>query len=178
MIELPRRSVTRFFIPLIDVLVVLFGIFLLMPAMTQNGPDLPADVTDPADAVVPPSHPDPDNPEALARLLHLARLDNARLQKEKREAMERLSVRVLEIDGATGKLFYGAGPERVELASESQARGLVDSLRRRRENEGRDLYFLFLLPRTPSGYPTQGQIDMYRRWFAGVPSGFDNPNAR
>ena len=33
MIELPRRSVTRFFIPLIDVLTLLFCIFLLMPVM-------------------------------------------------------------------------------------------------------------------------------------------------
>ena len=31
MIEFPRRSVTRFFIPLIDVLTLLFCIFLLMP---------------------------------------------------------------------------------------------------------------------------------------------------
>ena len=31
MITAPRRSVTRFFIPLIDVLILLFCIFLLMP---------------------------------------------------------------------------------------------------------------------------------------------------
>ena len=31
MIQMPRRSVTRFFIPLIDVLILLFCIFLLMP---------------------------------------------------------------------------------------------------------------------------------------------------
>jgi chromosome segregation ATPase len=31
MIVMPRRSVTRFFIPLIDVLLLLFVIFLLMP---------------------------------------------------------------------------------------------------------------------------------------------------
>ena len=31
MIQLPKRSVTRFFIPLIDVLTLLFCIFLLMP---------------------------------------------------------------------------------------------------------------------------------------------------
>ena len=31
MIELPKRSVTRFFIPLIDVLILLFCIYLLMP---------------------------------------------------------------------------------------------------------------------------------------------------
>jgi len=31
MIRLPQRSVTRFFIPLIDVLTLLFCIFLLIP---------------------------------------------------------------------------------------------------------------------------------------------------
>ena len=35
MIQLPQRSVTRFFIPLIDVLTLLFCIFLVMP-LAQN----------------------------------------------------------------------------------------------------------------------------------------------
>lgn len=180
MIELPKRSVTRFFIPLIDVLVVLFGIFLLMPAMTQEGADLPDDVTDPALTGAPAPLPsaDPNDPEALARLLHLARLDIARLKREKRESMERLSVQVLDIDGATGELFFGTGTARRKIASESDARGLVTILRRQPENDGRDLYFLFLMPRVPSGYPTRAQVETYRRWFAGIPSGFDNPNPR
>ena len=42
MIVLPKRSVTRFFIPLIDVLILLFCIFLLMPFV--SGP--PAETTD------------------------------------------------------------------------------------------------------------------------------------
>ena len=37
MIQLPRRSVTRFFIPLIDVLTLLFCIFLLMPLIKATG---------------------------------------------------------------------------------------------------------------------------------------------
>ena len=36
MIQLPRRSVTRFFIPLIDVLTLLFCIFLMMPAVKKS----------------------------------------------------------------------------------------------------------------------------------------------
>ena len=36
MIRLPRRSVTRFFIPLIDVLILLFCIFLLMPIVEEG----------------------------------------------------------------------------------------------------------------------------------------------
>ena len=35
MITQPRRSVTRFFIPLIDVLILLFCIFLLMPFVSR-----------------------------------------------------------------------------------------------------------------------------------------------
>ena len=37
MIQFPRRSVTRFFIPLIDVLTLLFCIFLLMPMIKETG---------------------------------------------------------------------------------------------------------------------------------------------
>src|SRR5437762_12655451 len=36
MIAMPRRSVTRFFIPLIDVLLLLFCAFLLMPMVNQE----------------------------------------------------------------------------------------------------------------------------------------------
>ena len=36
MIHMPHRSVTRFFIPLIDVLLLLFGIFLLMPIASES----------------------------------------------------------------------------------------------------------------------------------------------
>ena len=39
MISPPRRSVTRFFIPLIDVLILLFCIFLLMPFVSTPAPD-------------------------------------------------------------------------------------------------------------------------------------------
>ena len=35
MIQFPRRSVTRFFIPLIYVLTLLFCIFLMMPAVKK-----------------------------------------------------------------------------------------------------------------------------------------------
>src|SRR4051812_43336313 len=36
MIAMPRRSVTRFFIPLIDVLLLLFCVFLLMPMVNEE----------------------------------------------------------------------------------------------------------------------------------------------
>ena len=36
MIQLPHRAVTRFFIPLIDVLILLFCIFLLLPFVSKQ----------------------------------------------------------------------------------------------------------------------------------------------
>ena len=42
MIRMPRRSVTRFFIPLIDVLILLFCVYLLMPIVQT-----PSDAGDP-----------------------------------------------------------------------------------------------------------------------------------
>ena len=36
MIQLPKRSVTRFFIPLIDVLILLFCVFLFLPMVGQG----------------------------------------------------------------------------------------------------------------------------------------------
>src|SRR3954447_15359117 len=60
MIERPKRSVTRFFVPLIDVMILLFCIFLLMPFVSTDPqaarkakksakiiePELPRDVKD------------------------------------------------------------------------------------------------------------------------------------
>jgi hypothetical protein len=36
-IHMPRRSVTRFFIPLVDVMMLLFSMFLLMPILEERG---------------------------------------------------------------------------------------------------------------------------------------------
>src|SRR5262245_36174832 len=108
MVEMPQRSVTRFFIPLIDVLTLLFCIYLLMPivkapveaeseeerrAREERYQRLEADLA--AKGGVG---------EQVAQNL---REEIERLRKEKIEALRnRLAVRVLEIDGETGKLYY------------------------------------------------------------------------
>ena len=45
MIRMPRRSVTRFFIPLIDVLILLFCIFLLMEFNSESDLDKQIEIT-------------------------------------------------------------------------------------------------------------------------------------
>jgi hypothetical protein len=176
MIQLPRRSVTRFFIPLIDVLTLLFCIFLLMPVI--QGAD----------------ESDSDRLAREERLRQLeAELEQARgagrdlpeqlrneiekLRQEKIKTLkERLAVRVLEIDGGTGRLYY-YDPERVEVRNQADARALVERDRRERGTGQKELYYLILYPRVPSGYPTVGQREEYARWFEGVALGFDIPGA-
>lgn len=159
MIEQPHRSVTRFFIPLIDVLILLFCIFLLMPY-----------VQTPEVAPKPPEAP--ANVEELARDVLALRKERDRLIEERARALDRLAIRVLEIDRATGRL-YDTGAERVEIASAADAQKLIEA--HAQTTAGRDAYFLFLFPRDSSGFPLEKQAAAYAKWFQHVPHGFDNP---
>jgi hypothetical protein len=172
MIRMPQRSVTRFFIPLIDVLILLFAIFLLMPLFKSG--DAAAD------------------PERLAREERLRGLEQelerlrrqgssapADLEKEieklrqerAKDLQARLVVRVLETDPKTGQLFY-RDPELAEVRNEADARALID--RDRRDHEGRDLFYLALIPRVGGeGLPTNRQRDQYLKWFEGVALRFE-----
>src|SRR4051794_18192716 len=113
-LEMPKRSVTRFFIPLIDVLTLLFCIYLVMPMVgTADG-----------------KAPDDENTLLKRRVADLERkLDEggkvseelaAKLRRDIEELKtargkavgDRVAVRVLEVDPKNGKLFY-RDPERV-----------------------------------------------------------------
>jgi hypothetical protein len=174
MIQLPRRSVTRFFIPLIDVLTLLFCIFLLMPLVKNpEGAEATGDVR----ATLPSGTELAGlSPEEAARRLREAQLELDRLRKERIETLQqRLVIQVLDIDASNGRLFF-FDPERVEIASAADAQKLID--RRKRETAGKELYFLILFPRQVTGYPEEGQVRRYDHWFAGVAHGIDNPHAR
>lgn len=175
MIQLPRRSVTRFFIPLIDVLTLLFCIFLLMPFVKRSGE---ADGAESGSVPSPLNELQPggtatNNPDELARRVEQQRQELERLRKEKMEVLQnRLIIQVLEIDADTGKLFF-YGPERAEITNEAQAHSLIE--RQRERARGKELYYLFLFPRKATGYPEQGQLRKYERWFADVAHGIDRP---
>jgi hypothetical protein len=177
MIELPRRSVTRFFIPLIDVLTLLFCIFLLMP-------------------MVKPAEGSAADLEKLHQLqAELERLRQQgqvltpekeaelhRLEREREEKLkglqQRLLVRVLEIDPGTGKLYIN-DPERIEIRNQADAQELIDRASRTQAAQGperRDVYYLILYPRTRnSPYPLRAQREQYESWFADVAHGWDIP---
>jgi hypothetical protein len=163
----PRRAVTRFFIPMIDVLILLFCIFLLMPFVSapEGKDDSGADAAPPVTEV-----------ERLQRELAMAQRRLAEAQADKANLFDRYRVSVLEIDAGTGRLFQldDAGT-RKEIATAADAERFIQAERARAGT--RDVGILMLYPRDLSGYPVQDQVEAYRKWFRGVPHAFDNPGA-
>jgi hypothetical protein len=173
MIQLPQRSVTRFFIPLIDVLTLLFCIFLVLPLAKEPG-DTSADVAALEERLRQKEEEVERLRESGRDLPRELRDEIDKLRREKGKALQKLlAVRVLEIDGDTGKLYY-RDPERIPLPDEAAAHALLESDRRKQGQK--ELYYLILYPRNrASSYPTVGQREQYERWFEGVALGYDIP---
>jgi hypothetical protein len=190
MIRMPRRSVTRFFIPLVDVMILLFSMFLLMPIVQKAGQGSAAD---PEQALAELRA----DKEALQRELQrrtqqlqdLQQLykpqadvrklldELKRLREEKIKVLQqRLAIRVLEIDPRTGDLVVyedGQPPRRRVIDSKEAAEALIR--RQQKEVAPRELYYLFLFPRVDSAYPEERQFETYKTWFRDVPHGIDRP---
>ena len=170
MIVQPRRSVTRFFIPLIDVLILLFAIFLIMPFVSgptsaETAPDLKA----------PAEKPLPDDVKILQEMLREEQLRVERLEKERQKNLkDRLVVRVLEIDRTSGVLFY-FNPDRQEIRSQADAERYIFQEKKRATQDGttKDVFFLILYPRQRGSFPTDAQLEEIRQWFKDVPHGID-----
>jgi hypothetical protein len=171
-IERPRRSVTRFFVPLIDVLILLFCIFLLMPFVSVPTEETPADASKNFEPSEPPKDL-PTNVTELQRELERARREIKRLSLEKGDQAQRLSVRVLEIDPENGKLYYFQNGNRIEVKDQRDAQRLIDQ--HQRASGAREPFFLILYPRQRSKYPQTAEVEQYRHWFDGVSFIFDTP---
>src|SRR5262245_11848371 len=168
MIERPKRSVTRFFVPLIDVLILLFCIFLLMPFVSTTGE------TEPDPKAKKEKEPElPKDVKELRVELEKTRREVERLKAERGNLAERLSVKVLEIDPKDGRLYYLQDGQRVNVTTQAAADTLITL--HKRASGTRDPFFLILYPRTKSGYPEQQQADDYARWFKDVQFQFDRP---
>jgi hypothetical protein len=169
---MPRRSVTRFFIPLIDVLTLLFCIFLLMPLV--KAPAETGDEGRPGPSEDGRTGQEPkEGPDTLDRMR--AELEQLRRDKA-RVLQERLAVRVLEIDANTGALYYD-DRGRVEIRTEADARDLI--LRDRQAiGEGRELYYEIRYPRAAgSAHPLESEFQNYENWFKEVAHGYDVPGS-
>jgi hypothetical protein len=177
---MPKRSVTRFFIPLIDVLTLLFCIFLLMP-LVKATPDKSEDKSPGSAAGGSAQDPAKAAEEARKQLKELEQVLEARKKEleQVREArktvlQEHVVVRVLEIDAATGKLYY-YGPERTEV-TEAKAHELIRNDRRAIGESKHELYYAILYPRDPgSPHPFVDEKQKYNEWFEDVAHGWDRP---
>lgn len=189
MIALPQRSVTRFFIPLIDVLTLLFCIYLLMPIVKPAGED--EEGGGPAKSANPLSTAERQELDKLRNEKKAGELDKlkkdrlaileelAKLRKEKLEALQqRMAIRVLEI-GEEGKLYYYDPQRSRERRVEITEGNVAELIRSQKETTGNhELYFLILYPRVASGnppYPLRSQREEYDRWLEGVAHGYDIP---
>lgn len=171
MIISPRRSVTRFFIPLIDVLILLFAIFLLMPFVSTSQPEESSNI----DWVPVQTEPLPTDVKLLQDLLREERLRVARLEKERQAKLgDKLVVKVLEIDPSNGVLLY-FDPDRHELRTEADAARYIARQKTLASQGGvvKDVFFLIRYPRGNPRFPTSAQEEQMMQWFKDVPYGFD-----
>jgi hypothetical protein len=167
MIVLPRRSVTRFFIPMIDVLTLMFCIFLLLPVIQETANSGEGPTTAPEKSV-PDMTSDTTDAE-LARRLHQENKELEELRRERVEVLQgRLNVRALNIDPNTGNLL---GPQGQVIATQADALAMID--RDQRQARGKELYYLIIYPGQKIGYPEEKQVLAYDAWFRGVAHGFD-----
>jgi hypothetical protein len=177
MIELPRRSVTRFFIPLIDVLTLLFCIFLILPLIKGGGQEPDTGTATPSVSSSPPANPVPESvldDQASRDRLRREREELDQLRKSKIETLQnRLFIRVLEIDPDNGNLVYHEGNDRWEISSDADMQKLT--ARQRQAAGTRELYYLLLYPRRLTGFPERRQVQQYERWLGDVAHSFDNP---
>jgi hypothetical protein len=192
MIQMPRRSVTRFFIPLIDVLTLLFCIFLLMPIFDRAAQEKDQGPSASLDRV----RLDLDRDQLLARLrtaeAQVKRLQDKdpeigklrdeleRMKKERGKPLqERYAIFVLGIDAQDGTLFYydpSNAKQKIVIDSNEKARSLIEQ---QRKHAGlREPFFLFQVPRKKSPFPQVKQRKQYETWFQDVPHGFDIPGRR
>ena len=192
-IQMPRRSVTRFFIPLIDVLILMFCIFLLMPIVEEGaegpgGAKVTAAEADQLRRQIDQLRKQVTDLEATRespRTRDLEKENELLRQQASRAVGERLIIRTFEIDPKTGALVY-QNPERVEVRDESDAKLLMDRDLKdltRRDEESKNgvkhqLYYLIVSPRGPvNPFPTREQQRRIADWFRNqrVSVGWDFP---
>ena len=86
-----------------------------------------------------------------------------KLRAERTEAFKGgVFSRVLEIDSATGGLFY-RNPDKCYLKNKDDLSSLINQ--DKLSSMGREIFYMVLFPRDlDSSYPTRGQRENYERW--------------
>jgi hypothetical protein len=185
MIQPPHRSVTRFFIPLIDVLILLFCIFLLMPIIEQGGtggedrltPGQVRQLREQLDRVTAELNELRRTRGRPERIKELEEQIKELKQLAQRSPGDRIFIRTFQIDPKTGDLVYYT-PDRVAVRNQEEARLLIARDQQIAGKEKRELLYLILYPRDPSSlHPTREERARYEHWFRdqGITLGWDIP---
>ncbi len=181
MMHMPRRNVTRFFIPLIDVLILLFCIFLLMEFNSGAEADMQTEkVAEQTETMEDLSG------QLNRRIKELQKFEELRPQlvelEKLREEVDRLRnqaqrnmqqqayVRIIDFSAKDGSIsFFDNGNLKnpiIQIANIKSAQGLID--RHKTEAGKREVYYFFMYPRQPTIYPTAKNKEEYRGWFKNV----------
>ena len=187
MMQMPRRNVTRFFIPLIDVLILLFCIFLLMEfnsgtKVEQQGEEI-SEKSESLQFLEEERNTLADERNMLTEELQkfkqlnpdaaeLARLRDElkQLRDVSKQTVQHAFVRIIDVDGKDGSIsfFDHKRPKEpaLKITDAKVARALID--RHKAEAGGREVYYYFMYPRVRSIYPLFGQELEYQQWFKTV----------
>src|SRR5437588_1468904 len=173
MIKPPKRAVTRFFIPLIDVLILLFCIFLLMPYVEKGalgGARLTAGEAEQLRRRIQELEEKLEKAEKYRETPEELKQQIAVLKKQLRSnPVDRFVFRSLQIDGSDGSLFYqkttpDGGPVRIRL-DQDKARQLVADDRKPPFRQDQKLVYIIVRPQLKSLFPKQSQLLEYEGWF-------------
>ncbi len=191
MIEMPKRSVTRFFIPLVDIMMLLFSMFLLLPMLegSRQGQDgngksaaeLEEDNRTLADRADMLKHQVDELAAEVALLRKYAdpQISLEQLKKEIEELrktkidvlQKRLFLQVVAFDPNRNELVYfEKGPDAKSrvIANAKDVGQLVHQHEKQAEQNGLELFYVLLLPAFPHG-PGPGRLQEYKKWFGDVP---------
>ena|ERR1017187_2553636 len=181
MIQMPRRSVTRFFIPLIDVLILLFCIFLLMEFNSESEAskqsDLVAEQSEVTDRLRFESQ------ESAKKLEDLQRLDPDRKEMDRlrqeiadlKKAVQQdpnatWDFRTVDIKAEDGSISFFDRQENkvISIENEAAAKKLIkEHLQEARERRKMKVYYFFEYPRDRQTFLDIGQRQLYHKWFKG-----------
>lgn len=183
MIHMPKRSVTRYFIPLIDVLLLLFCIFLLMPVADEKQKDKLLEKNESLQGELETAASENERMAAdlnqyaanISKLNDIQKLlDELDRLKElnRKNLQQRAAFHVIDVDGKNGTISYydrnkAEAKARIPIDNEKAAKELID--RHKKESEKRELYYYFFYPRPASDdFPTATQEKNYKKWFGSV----------
>lgn len=182
MIETPKRSVTRFFIPLIDVLILLFGVLIVLPVSEQRNA-IAVETEDGKSEQV--GEQQIRNFKEQIKKLEKELEDLRKMQPIPEELRKRLEllekdpaallvIYKLHINPDNGFLFYDDGISREQIKSERDllllirphVNGVLDRQKKAPPPGGGKYQLLYVLqyPLKKTFFPTRDQEQKYLTW--------------